>query len=70
MSDLSDRVYELVKSSGGKMTYPQIYEVLGYEDRQRLPNAIRENKRSGKLQQRVDFDPVTGQNTHNVSVVK
>ena len=65
MEQVLEAVLAAVPSVGSVTTYPELLESLPAENRQYLPNALRELKRSGKITKGVFFE--NGENIYRIT---
>lgn len=66
MTEFTQTVVGMVEAAGGETTYPALYTALPFEQRGKLPSAIREAKQLGVLSQQMVQDPETLTLTHKI----
>lgn len=68
MEALAQRIFELVEQAGGRMTWVELVEAVGYQDRQRMTQALRYAKEQGTLARRL-YPQEDGSIWHGVEIV-
>lgn len=61
MQELINQMTALVQGAGGSMPYAALLEAVGFENRSKLPKAMKFAEASGVLKRHVAFDAESGQ---------
>lgn len=69
MEELKEKIVAIVEKAGGEISYPDLYEQLGYQEQRRLLDALRLLKHEGVAQQIVAWNAETKSVSHTVKMV-
>lgn len=69
MNELKEKIVGIIQESEGEISYPDLYEQLGYQEQRRLLDALRLLKHEGVAQQIVAWNTETKSVSHTVKMV-
>ena len=64
MNELLQRLLDAATEAGGKVTYPQFFETLSYQEQQLMPKVIKLGKQNSTLKSYLVWDADNKENIH------